>query len=92
MREAARLGAHRAPRRGSRSASLAPPGAFITQRGRLARVSLPKNRRWLFWEVSPARVDLRRDAHYVMARVLEHGMLDDVRWLVRTYGPRQPAL
>jgi hypothetical protein len=49
-------------------------------------VSFPKERRWLFWEMSPARVDLTRDAHYVMARVLEHGMLDDVRWLVRTYG------
>jgi hypothetical protein len=49
-------------------------------------LAIPKDRRWLFWEADPARVDLARNADYVIARVLEHGMLEDVRWLVRRYG------
>jgi hypothetical protein len=41
---------------------------------------------WLFWEVDPARVDLKRDADFVIARVVEHGTLSDVKWLVQSYG------
>lgn len=31
-------------------------------------------------------VDLARDADYVIARVVEHGALADVKWVVRRYG------
>ncbi len=47
---------------------------------------VPESQRWLFWEIDPARIDPSRDADYCIARVLEHGTLADVRWLVRTYG------
>src|SRR5262245_44643917 len=49
-------------------------------------VSLPKAVHWLFWEVDPNTIDLRRDADYVIARVVEHGRLAAVRWLMREYG------
>lgn len=41
---------------------------------------------WLFWEVDPASVDAQRDASYVIARILEHGTLADVKWAVQKYG------
>ena len=40
----------------------------------------------LFWDSTLARIDLSRDAGYVMARVLEFGRARDVRWLIRRYG------
>ena len=46
----------------------------------------PPERRWLFWEVDPSRIDLDAHADYVLARVLEHGTLDDVHWVIATYG------
>lgn len=45
--------------------------------------------RWLFWETTPARVDLLKDADYVLARVLEFGRLKDVRWVIKEYGLRR---
>jgi hypothetical protein len=42
--------------------------------------------RWLFWETTPARIDPKRDADFVLTRVLEFGRLEDVRWLVKQYG------
>jgi hypothetical protein len=41
--------------------------------------------RGLFWETTLARIDLERDAQFVMARVLEFGRLRDVRWLLKQY-------
>lgn len=40
----------------------------------------------LFWDSRPARIDLERDADYVLARVLEFGRWVDVQWLLRNYG------
>ena len=39
-----------------------------------------------FWDVAPARLDLERDRDYILARVLEFGRFDDVKWVVRRYG------
>lgn len=47
---------------------------------------LPKARRWLFWEHDFARLDTERDEITVLARVLEHGCMADVRWAIATYG------
>lgn len=46
----------------------------------------PARMKTLFWDSSPGRIDLRRDADYVMARVLEFGRMRDVRWLMKRYG------
>ena len=47
---------------------------------------IPVSSRWIFWDVDPDTIELDRDANGVLARVLERGCLDDVKWLVQTYG------
>jgi hypothetical protein len=47
---------------------------------------VPAERAWLFWDVDPDEIEVERDARYVTSRVLEHGRLADVRWLVEQYG------
>ena len=49
-------------------------------------MSIPRNMRWLFWDIAPSSIDERRDADFVIARILEHGTLADVSWLRRKYG------
>jgi hypothetical protein len=47
---------------------------------------LPKELRWVFWEVEFGALDPERDADFILARILEYGRMNDVRWLIRTYG------
>lgn len=47
---------------------------------------IPPSSRWIFWDVDPDAIELERDAHGVLARVLERGCLEDITWLIRTYG------
>ena len=47
---------------------------------------LPERLRILFWEADFDSIDAARDADSVLARVLEHGRLADVKWLLATYG------
>lgn len=47
---------------------------------------LPARMRPLFWELDIARLDTQKDVDSILARVLEVGTLEDVRWAVRTYG------
>jgi hypothetical protein len=49
-------------------------------------MSVPAEQEWLFWDVSPAAIELGRDRRYVLGRVLERGRLADVRWAVSQYG------
>jgi len=65
-------------------------GAGSGRLGYASRVMLaiPASSRWIFWDVDPDAIDLARDANGVLARVLERGCLDDVKWLIQTYGSR----
>lgn len=47
---------------------------------------LPGHLRPLLWDTTPARLDLERDAWFLMGRVLEFGTMRDVRWLQSVYG------
>lgn len=47
---------------------------------------VPKAHRWVFWDVDAAALETRRDADYIVPRVLERGRLVEVRWLIATYG------
>jgi len=49
-------------------------------------VRLPKAREWLFWEVDVKKLDTRKHACSIIARVVEFGCLADVRWLIETCG------
>lgn len=42
--------------------------------------------RWLLWDVDARRIDTDRDAAFLVPRVLEHGGLVEVRWLVEAVG------
>lgn len=42
--------------------------------------------KWIFWDVDFDQIDVESHAHGVMARVLERGCLEDVRWLIEVYG------
>lgn len=48
--------------------------------------AIPASSRWIFWDVDPDAIDLEGHADGVLARVLERGCLDDVKWLIHTYG------
>ncbi len=48
--------------------------------------AIPASSRWIFWDADPEVIELERDANGVLARVLERGCLDDVAWLIQTYG------
>lgn len=42
--------------------------------------------KWIFWDVDFEQIEIESHAHGIMARVLERGCLEDVRWLIDTYG------
>lgn len=46
----------------------------------------PRAQHWLFWDVVPSRLEVKRDRDYILARVLEFGRLEDVRWVLSRYG------
>jgi hypothetical protein len=47
---------------------------------------IPEAMHWLFWNVDVTSLEPSRDASTILARVLEHGRMEDVRWAVGTYG------
>ena len=50
----------------------------------MARLS--EKLRWVFWEVDFDSLDPHRDGDYILARLLEFGGMEEVRWLIATYG------
>jgi hypothetical protein len=49
-------------------------------------MALPERLHWLFWEVDPREIDVERHAEYVIARIVERGRMEDVDWMLATYG------
>lgn len=47
---------------------------------------IPQEWHQYFWEVEPEKVDLEKNAYYIMGRVLEHGDFDAARHVRRYYG------
>jgi len=47
---------------------------------------VPQRMKWIFWDVDFGKIDLEAHADGIMARVLERGRLEDVRWLIDRYG------
>lgn len=52
---------------------------------------LPRYLRQFFWDVAPGQIDLGKHSDYVIARLLEHGDLAAVRWVLATYTKRKIA-
>jgi hypothetical protein len=47
-----------------------------------------KFRPTLFWDVDPKTIDTKKHARYIIARILDLGNDDEVRWMWRTYSKR----
>lgn len=41
---------------------------------------------WIFWDVDVEQIDVVEHADGVLARVLERGRLQDVKWVIGRYG------
>lgn len=48
-----------------------------------------KFRESLFWDTNPEWIDLKKNAQYIIERVLDFGRDNEVRWLRKTYEPGQ---
>ena len=46
---------------------------------------LPPRLDRFFWDVYPPRIDLGQHSEYVIARLLEHGDLDAIQWVMKAY-------
>lgn len=51
-------------------------------------LAVPQRLRSLFWDVNPERIHIRRNARYIIERVLEFGDIDAIGWLQRAYPVR----
>ncbi len=47
-----------------------------------------KFRRSLFWDVDPKTIDEKKHARYIIERILDFGIDEEVHWLFRRY-PRE---
>lgn len=47
-----------------------------------------KFRQTLFWDTDPKKIDPKKNARYIIERVLEFGELDEVSWVFKHY-PRR---
>ncbi|MBI4955400.1 MAG: hypothetical protein HY908_25480 [Myxococcales bacterium] len=47
----------------------------------------PEDLGWVLWDLDVAELDLEAHADSILARVLEHGRLCDVRSVLEIYGP-----
>lgn len=50
---------------------------------------VPKRFHAFFWDTNPLKIDIRRNATYVIERVLEMGDLDALYWIQRIYPTKQ---
>jgi hypothetical protein len=48
---------------------------------------VPSSLHWLLWDLDCSKLDVDRHADSILARVLENGGLEEVRTVMRIYGP-----
>ena len=46
-----------------------------------------KNLEAVFWDVDTNKLDFEKQSDFIIARILEHGWLDDIKWLLKKYAP-----
>lgn len=51
--------------------------------------NVPEGFYYLFWDTDPKGIDLKKNARYVIERVLELGGLDALKWVQRLYPTRR---
>lgn len=50
---------------------------------------VPEEFHEFFWEVNAGKLDTERNPEYIIERILEHGTLDGVKWMRRTFGDKK---
>ena len=55
------------------------------------RRRLPRRLDKFFWDVYPGRIDLDQHSEYVIARLLEHGDLGAIQWVMKSYSKEEIA-
>jgi hypothetical protein len=51
----------------------------------MSKQLLPKSFRTYFWDVPFETIDVEKDSHFIIKRVLDRGGVTDIRWLLNTY-------
>lgn len=51
----------------------------------MSKQSLPKSLQSYFWDVAFETIDVEKDVHFIIKRVLDRGTTTDIRWLLKTY-------
>ena len=49
-----------------------------------------KFRQSLFWDTDPSKLDIKNHAFYIIERIMDFGLDDEVRWMRKTYS--KPSL
>jgi len=44
-----------------------------------------KFRQALFWDANPANIDPKKNAQYIIERILDFGQPDDIAWMFKQY-------
>jgi len=44
-----------------------------------------KFRQTLFWDTNPQKIDTKKNAQYIIERILDFGDINEVRWMLRYY-------
>ncbi len=49
---------------------------------------LIKFRQTLFWDVNPKKIDPKKNAQYIVERIMDFGTTEEVKWMVYFYDRR----
>lgn len=52
-------------------------------------IQLPDFLQPYFWDVPFGKMELKKDAHFIIKRVLDRGNLSGIQWLLTTYGKNE---
>ena len=55
------------------------------------RRRLPRSLHRFFWDIYPGQIDLAEHSDYVIARLLEHGDLGAIQWVMKAYKKEEIA-
>jgi hypothetical protein len=50
---------------------------------------LPLSMKQHFWDVDFERLDKNQNSFFITKRLLDHGNLDDIKWITSEYGPEE---
>lgn len=48
-----------------------------------------QNIKRFFWDVNPDSLDFEKNSEYIIARILEYGDPEAIRWMFKTYGEKK---